>query len=151
MALDIYSTVPMSDSPERVFSSTGHLLSPKRRTMAGEGVEQMTCLRAWEQSGIISLGQGRFSNAVAITPDEPKILLLDWDWRKSEIWELLGVQIWALLDFIDLRKKKQEPLFRDCEPTTNIIYYSLYQLHLHNEGNNLIQSANQKVLWLWSY
>jgi hypothetical protein len=39
MALDVYSTVLMSDSPERVFSDTGHLLSPKRRTMTGEGVE----------------------------------------------------------------------------------------------------------------
>jgi hypothetical protein len=56
----------------------------------------------------------------------------------------------ALLNFIDLRKKTG-PLFRDCEPTTNLIYYSLSQLHLNNEGNNLIQSANQKVLWLWSY
>jgi hypothetical protein len=77
MALDIYSTVPMSDSPERVFSGTGHLLSPKRRTMTGEGVEQVTCLRAWEQSGIISLSQGLFSNAVATTPDEDESLLLD--------------------------------------------------------------------------
>jgi hypothetical protein len=77
MALDIYSTVPMSDSPERIFSGTGHLLSPKRRTMTSEGVEQVTCLRAWEQSGIISLSQSLFSNAVATTPDEDEPLLLD--------------------------------------------------------------------------
>jgi hypothetical protein len=46
MALDIYLTVLISDSPERVFSSTGYLLSLKRRTMTGEGVKQVTCLRA---------------------------------------------------------------------------------------------------------
>jgi hypothetical protein len=77
MALDIYSTPPMSDSPERVFNSTGHLLPPYRRRMTGEGVEQITCLRSWEQSGIDSLSQGLFSSAVATTPDEDEFLLLD--------------------------------------------------------------------------
>jgi hypothetical protein len=46
MALNIYSTVLISDSPERLFSGTGHLLSLKRRTMTGEGVKQVTYLRA---------------------------------------------------------------------------------------------------------
>jgi hypothetical protein len=66
MALDIYSTPPMSDEPERVFSDTGNLLSPKRRLMKGEGVEQMTCLRRWDRSGIITLSQGLFTSAVAV-------------------------------------------------------------------------------------
>jgi hypothetical protein len=77
MALDIFSTVPMSDSPERVFSGTGHLLSPYRRTMTGECVEQITCLRGWEQGGTITLSQGLFSNAVATTTDEDEVRLLD--------------------------------------------------------------------------
>jgi hypothetical protein len=47
--------VPISDSLERVFSDTVYLLTPSRRTMTGEGVEQITCLRSWERSGIISL------------------------------------------------------------------------------------------------
>ena len=43
MALDIYSTVSMSDAPERAFSGTETLLTPRRRNMTGEGVEQMKC------------------------------------------------------------------------------------------------------------
>jgi len=67
MALDVYSTPPMSDQLERVFSDTGNLLSPRRRHMSGEGVEQMTCLRSWDRSGIIKLSQGLFNSAVATT------------------------------------------------------------------------------------
>jgi hypothetical protein len=33
MALDVYLTLLMSDEPERVFSDTGNLLTPSRRTM----------------------------------------------------------------------------------------------------------------------
>jgi hypothetical protein len=65
MALDIYSVPPMSDEPECVFSDTGHLLTPKRRKMNGEGVEQMTCLRRWDRSGIVTLNQRLFNTAVA--------------------------------------------------------------------------------------
>ena len=65
MALDVYSTPPMSDEPERVFSDTGHLLSPTRRLMNSEGIEQMTCLRRWDRSATISLSQSFCNNAVA--------------------------------------------------------------------------------------
>jgi hypothetical protein len=65
MALDVYSTLPISDQLERVFSDTSNLLSSRRRHMNGEGVEQMTCLRSWERSGIIKLSQGLFNSAVA--------------------------------------------------------------------------------------
>jgi hypothetical protein len=47
MALDVYATPPMSDAPERAFSGTGTLLIPLRRSMIGEGVEQIECLRSW--------------------------------------------------------------------------------------------------------
>jgi hypothetical protein len=67
MALDVYSTPAMSDEPERVFSATGQLMAPRRRAMKGEGVEQMTCLRSWQRSGLISLDQGLFSTAVIAT------------------------------------------------------------------------------------
>jgi hypothetical protein len=65
MALDVYSTPPMSDEPERVFSITGNLMSPRRRHLAGQGIEQMVCLRSWDRSGIITLDQGLFDSAVA--------------------------------------------------------------------------------------
>jgi hypothetical protein len=70
MALNIYSTLLISDEPERVFSNTGGLLSLKRRLMNGEGVEQMTCLRRWHRSGIVTLNQHLFNAVVARTQDD---------------------------------------------------------------------------------
>jgi hypothetical protein len=70
MALDIYATPVMSDEPERVFSTTGNLLSQCRRHMIGEGVEQMICLRSWERSSIITLSQGLFNSAIAMSIEE---------------------------------------------------------------------------------
>jgi hypothetical protein len=55
MALDIYSTPACSDKPERVFSMAGNLLSPRRRQLKGESIEQMLCLRSWQASGLINL------------------------------------------------------------------------------------------------
>jgi hypothetical protein len=55
MALDIYSTPACSDEPERVFSMAGNLLSPRRRQLKGESIEQILCLRSWQASGLISL------------------------------------------------------------------------------------------------
>jgi hypothetical protein len=69
MALDVYSTPLMSDEPERVFSTTGNLMSTRRRHLTGQGVEQMVCLRSWEASGIITLDGGWFDSAVATAID----------------------------------------------------------------------------------
>ena len=38
MALDIYSTLLMSDELERVFSEGGNLLTPRRRQLSGDYV-----------------------------------------------------------------------------------------------------------------
>jgi hypothetical protein len=65
MALGVYSTPPISDEPERVFSNTGNLMSPRRRHLVGQGVEQIICLRSWDQSGVITLDEGLFNSAVA--------------------------------------------------------------------------------------
>jgi hypothetical protein len=46
IALDVFSMLPISDEPERVFSIGGHLLSPRRRQMKGESVEQLLSLRS---------------------------------------------------------------------------------------------------------
>jgi hypothetical protein len=87
MALDVYSTPPMSDSPERVFSDTGDLVAPKKRHMTGESVEQITCLRSWQESGLIKLDQGLFNLAVLTTsideaegddiPVDPPLIQID--------------------------------------------------------------------------
>jgi hypothetical protein len=39
------------------------LVSPRRRQLSGEAVEQMLCLRSWQRSGIIMLDQGLFEEA----------------------------------------------------------------------------------------
>jgi hypothetical protein len=87
MALDVYSTPTMSDEPERVFSVVGNLMTPRCRCMKGEGVEQMTCSRSWERSGLISLNRGLFSAVVLATsideaegddePVDPPLIQID--------------------------------------------------------------------------
>lgn len=64
MALDVFSTPAMSDEPERVFSMAGNLLTPCRRVLKGDGIEQMLCSRSWQKSGITQLDQPTFSRAV---------------------------------------------------------------------------------------
>ena len=59
IALDVYAVLAMSDEPERVFSEAGNLLSPRRRTMKGESVEMLLCMRLWVKSKIITLDQGK--------------------------------------------------------------------------------------------
>jgi hypothetical protein len=47
LALDTFSTPTMSDEPERLFSETGATLSPRRRQMNAETMQQTMCLRQW--------------------------------------------------------------------------------------------------------
>jgi hypothetical protein len=54
----------MSDEPERVFSIAGYLLSPRRRKIKGESVEQLLCLQSWSNSKIIILDQTRIGDAI---------------------------------------------------------------------------------------
>ena len=65
MALDIYSTPVCSDEPKRVFSIAGNLLTPRRRQLGGEVVQQLLCLRSWQGSGLIKLDQPTLTQAVA--------------------------------------------------------------------------------------
>jgi hypothetical protein len=54
MALDLYSTPPCSDEPERIFSISGNTLSPRRRVMTDEMLNKLLCLRSWYECGIIN-------------------------------------------------------------------------------------------------
>jgi hypothetical protein len=65
MALDVFSTPPMSDELERVFSIGSHLLSPRCRQLKGESVEMLLCLRVWLRSGIIKLDECLLRQAMA--------------------------------------------------------------------------------------
>jgi hypothetical protein len=96
MALDVYSTVLMSDAPECAFSGIGMLLTPCRRNMTGEGVEQMECLRSWQGSGIISLDQGLFNSAVATTSiddDDPVDLNSSNLLQHEQMYEQMQIEI----------------------------------------------------------
>ena len=87
MALDVYSTPLMSDEPERVFSTTGNLMSPCRRRLLEDGVEKMVCLRSWDRSGIVKLDRSLFNIAIAATsidgaegeemPVDPPLIQID--------------------------------------------------------------------------
>ncbi|RYF41222.1 MAG: hAT transposon family protein, partial [Cytophagaceae bacterium] len=64
MAFDIYSTPAMSDEPERVFSIAGNTLNPRRRRLTSAAVQQLLCLRSWQQSGVITLDTRLIRQAV---------------------------------------------------------------------------------------
>jgi hypothetical protein len=64
MALDIYSTPPCSDDPERVFSEGSALLVPRRRQLGGNHVREILCLRSWQDTGIITLDGALFEQAI---------------------------------------------------------------------------------------
>lgn len=64
MALDIYSTPVCSDEPERIFSSTGDLLQPRRHQMTADHVEEIQCLRSWQSTSIVTLDAALFDQAM---------------------------------------------------------------------------------------
>jgi hypothetical protein len=64
MALDIYSTPAMSDEPERVFSTAGHVLTPSRRCLTSDAMQWLLCLRSWQNSEIITLDQRLLRHAM---------------------------------------------------------------------------------------
>jgi hypothetical protein len=55
MALDIYSAPVMSDEPERVFSTTGAAVSPRRRLLQSQTIGYLMCLKAWIKSKLITI------------------------------------------------------------------------------------------------
>jgi hypothetical protein len=66
MALNIYSTLPMSDEPERVFSEGGNLLVLRRRQLLGDHVQEILCLKSWQGSGLITLDGALFDQVIRV-------------------------------------------------------------------------------------
>jgi hypothetical protein len=66
MALDIYSVPAMSDEPERIFSQSGHLLSPRRRRLTSKSMQQLMCMKSWLKQGVAHLDGSLFENTVAM-------------------------------------------------------------------------------------
>lgn len=60
MALDIFVVLAMSDALERIFSTTGDVLSPRRRLLQSETVGWLMTLKSWINSGLITLDDSVF-------------------------------------------------------------------------------------------
>lgn len=74
MALDIYNVPPCSEAPERVFSIAGNTITPRRRVMTADTIQELLCLRSWQESGIVKLDRGLFEKAVERTTEEERQL-----------------------------------------------------------------------------
>jgi hypothetical protein len=66
MALDIFSVPAMSDEPEQIFSQTGHILAPRRRSLTSKSMEQLMCMRSWLKHGVAHLDGSLFEKAVVM-------------------------------------------------------------------------------------
>jgi hypothetical protein len=78
MAFDIYSTPAMSDEPERVFSIAGNTMSPRRRCLTSDAMQQLMCLRSWQRSEVITLDKRLIRQAV-LPNDESGTGITDTD------------------------------------------------------------------------
>jgi hypothetical protein len=70
MALDIFTVPAMSDAPERVFSTAGDVLSPRRRLLQGETLGWLMTLKSWINSDVIALDEGLFDRLSSIVSAE---------------------------------------------------------------------------------
>ena len=52
MAMDTFSIPAMSSEPERIFSSTKHIISDERASLKADTVEALECVKHWMQAGI---------------------------------------------------------------------------------------------------
>jgi len=54
MAFDIFSIPAMSTEVERVFSSSGITITPRRNRLKADIIEAVECQKSWEQTGLIT-------------------------------------------------------------------------------------------------
>jgi hypothetical protein len=54
MAIDIFSILPISDEPERVFSGVRRTVTWDRGQMEAEIIELRECLKHWKRNGILN-------------------------------------------------------------------------------------------------
>ena len=66
MALDIFAVPAMSDAPERVFSTAGDVLSPRRRLLHSETLGWLMTLKSWIDSEVIVLDESLFDRLSSI-------------------------------------------------------------------------------------
>ncbi|SMR52787.1 unnamed protein product [Zymoseptoria tritici ST99CH_1E4] len=66
MALDILTTPPMSDEPERLFSATGLMVTDRRNRLKEDTIAASASLRSWTREGAILWAQFK-----------PEVMLVD--------------------------------------------------------------------------
>jgi hypothetical protein len=54
MALDLHTVLPMSAEVERLFSVTGHMVTPLRNRLQANTIALCQILRSWYDAGVIS-------------------------------------------------------------------------------------------------
>jgi hypothetical protein len=57
MALDIFSIPAMSSDPERIFSLSGDMVSPKRNALQAETIGAAQCLKSWDKNRIFDISK----------------------------------------------------------------------------------------------
>jgi hypothetical protein len=62
----------MSDEPERIFSQTGHILAPRRRSLTSKSMEQLMCMKSWLKQGVAHLDGSLFKKTVVMI-DSPNV------------------------------------------------------------------------------
>jgi hypothetical protein len=79
MALDMFVVPAMSDEPERLFSSAGHTMSPRRRLMLDDTLESLIIMKSWLQQDVVriteeEIQQLKRTSRRASTPRSPSVL-----------------------------------------------------------------------------
>lgn len=70
MALDIFSVPAMSDEPERIFSQTGHILSPRRRCLTSKSMQRLMCMKSLLKQGVAHLDGSLFEKTVSMVESQ---------------------------------------------------------------------------------
>jgi hypothetical protein len=70
MAMDTFSILAMLSEPERIFSSTKHIISDERASLKADTVEALECVKYWMQAGIYTDEDLNAVMAAAVEVDE---------------------------------------------------------------------------------
>ena len=77
MSLDIFSVPAMSDEPERIFSQTGHILSPRRRRLTSKSMQRLMCMKSWMEQGVAHLDSDLFERTVSLLEPQDATMQLE--------------------------------------------------------------------------
>jgi hypothetical protein len=82
MALYTFSVPAMSDEPERIFSQTGHILSPRRRRLISKSIQRLICMKSWLKQEVAHLDSGLFERTVSLL--EPQVATMQLEGLSDE-------------------------------------------------------------------